>query len=402
MNRTISRAVVLTGLAAAGLWSAPAVGCSTPVYRYALENWDASPYLLVICSNGPLTPEQQALLKDVKTDAESELRPNLETYELDLSKTDDPVCAQLEDALGKKVGEVVDVGNGPQVMVLFPIVYGQGRASVLWSGALDQLDVKGLTNSPVRREAARHLLEGNAVVWLLAESGDAEADAKAEAVLRENLKRLENLIEIEPPDVDPALALDEQAPQETLHPKFACLKFKLGTPEEAFFEKQLRIETLLKDGRKPMAFPLYGRGRVLTALCGDDIQSDWIDQVTAFLTGPCSCQVKSGNPGYDLLMTVDWYAGLANAGELEKALPPLVSPSGIASAAKASTAPTAAVVAPAKGAADVSDPGLATGTEAPDNEGSPVIRNALLAVVGVVVLFALAGLILRTRRAPGT
>jgi hypothetical protein len=39
---------------------------------------------------------------------------------------------------------------------------------------------------------------------------------------------------------------------------------------------------------------------------GKGIFEDTIALASRFVVGPCSCQVKDQNPGFDLLMNVDW------------------------------------------------------------------------------------------------
>ena len=55
-----------------------------------------------------------------------------------------------------------------------------------------------------------------------------------------------------------------------------------------------------------MGFSVFGRGRVLYALVGKGIMPETIDTACAFMVGPCSCQVKNQNPGFDLLLSHDW------------------------------------------------------------------------------------------------
>ena len=57
---------------------------------------------------------------------------------------------------------------------------------------------------------------------------------------------------------------------------------------------------------EPMAFPIYGRGLILYALVGAGINEWTITKAAEFVTGPCSCEVKAGNPGTDILMGLDW------------------------------------------------------------------------------------------------
>jgi hypothetical protein len=55
-----------------------------------------------------------------------------------------------------------------------------------------------------------------------------------------------------------------------------------------------------------MIFVVYGRGRTMLPCIGRGITWDNLVQCVAFLAGACSCQVKAGNPGADLLIRWDW------------------------------------------------------------------------------------------------
>ena len=44
----------------------------------------------------------------------------------------------------------------------------------------------------------------------------------------------------------------------------------------------------------------------MPALVGKGINNDMIDDACTFLSGPCSCQVKRQNPGFDILTSVNW------------------------------------------------------------------------------------------------
>jgi hypothetical protein len=61
-------------------------------------------------------------------------------------------------------------------------------------------------------------------------------------------------------------------------------------------------------------FPVFGQGRVLYALVGAGINEMTIAETCGFLVGACSCQVKALNPGTDLLIWADWWAGLEGLG----------------------------------------------------------------------------------------
>jgi len=76
--------------------------------------------------------------------------------------------------------------------------------------------------------------------------------------------------------------------------------------EEVLVRMLLHSEDDLNETKEPMAFPIYGRGRVLYALVGKGINDETVDDACSFLTGPCSCIIKEQNPGLDLLLSVDW------------------------------------------------------------------------------------------------
>jgi hypothetical protein len=72
----------------------------------------------------------------------------------------------------------------------------------------------------------------------------------------------------------------------------------------------------VKDGI-PFAAPVFGRGRVLGAWALEELDDLMIEDTSLFLTGRCSCRVKNENPGWDLLLKVDWETALASIGGKE-------------------------------------------------------------------------------------
>ena len=56
--------------------------------------------------------------------------------------------------------------------------------------------------------------------------------------------------------------------------------------------------------------PVFGQGRVLGAWTGETMDVEGIEEESFFLTGACSCEVKAQNPGWDLLLDVDWEKAL--------------------------------------------------------------------------------------------
>ena len=88
---------------------------------------------------------------------------------------------------------------------------------------------------------------------------------------------------------------------------FSILTLNRDDPQEHFLLKMLLAsESDLEELNQPMAFPVLGRGRVLYGLVGKGISELTIGLASRFIIGPCSCQVKNQNPGFDLLMVNDW------------------------------------------------------------------------------------------------
>jgi hypothetical protein len=51
---------------------------------------------------------------------------------------------------------------------------------------------------------------------------------------------------------------------------------------------------------------VFGRGRALEPLIGRGIHPDNIMEVSSYLCGACSCEIKDQNPGIDLLLAANW------------------------------------------------------------------------------------------------
>jgi hypothetical protein len=62
----------------------------------------------------------------------------------------------------------------------------------------------------------------------------------------------------------------------------------------------------LAGSSEPWVAAVFGRGRVLGAWPAHGFGDAQIEEVCLFLLGACSCQVKNLNPGWDLLLRVDW------------------------------------------------------------------------------------------------
>ena len=104
--------------------------------------------------------------------------------------------------------------------------------------------------------------------------------------------------------IDPTDPTSKLGPGPALRVAFSLLRVKPGDAAEQPFVKMLA-------GPKgapaaPWFALVFGRGRVLGAWSAEGFGDEQIDEACLFLLGACSCQVKRMNPGWDLLLNVDW------------------------------------------------------------------------------------------------
>ncbi len=245
---------------------APVRACDTPVYRYALENWPADDYRAIVLHRGPLGAEARRLVDQLQKRAAA---ANLTVEVIDL---DQPVKGDVPSRFYK-----VDVSAAPALVLRYPAA--SRIEADAWSGPLNPEAVEALLDSPARRQVAARLHAGEPV-WLLLESGTKEADEAAARVVEEN---------------------------RTAPPTSSVLRLRRDDPAERVLVRLLLgSEPDLAGRTEPMAFPVFGRGRVLYALVGAGITPENVRRAASFLGGDCSCTVKRDNPGTDLLLTADW------------------------------------------------------------------------------------------------
>lgn len=299
--------------------------CSTPVFQYALENWPPDVYDVVVAVNGLSEAT-------VRTVADSVLRPD--------------VGGRANAGLRVREDPAVAAGSG-HIEVRFP--HQPPAAPALWTRPWSSESLRQIADSPVRSRLADELLHHASAVFLFLPAGDAAADTAARARLETTLQELARTLVLPTPDDDAAPGDTAAAPRPL---RFAILDIPPDDPAEAFLRHLLlATEPDLAGLKQPMAFPVFGRGRVLYAIVGAGINRDVLAETCAFLAGACSCLVKSQNPGVDLLLRADWdqVTGLGSEGGATE-LPPLtlleLPPLDVPSAASAAPLPPAASASP--------------------------------------------------------
>ena len=179
---------------------------------------------------------------------------------------------------------------------------------------------------------------------------------------------------------------------------------RLDSAEEPFLQMLLNLEDDLGEyADEPMAFPVFGRGRILEPLIGLGLTYDNVVEHSAYLTGACSCEVKDQNPGIDLLMSMNWDAAMEGSQVIiDKMLPPLEGTAALTKTNKGSHSSAvagggaAAASLPAEGAG--ADPLVAAIEPASEDKGGmPLIP--LIMIVAVVVVVIGAGTVLLKKNA---
>jgi hypothetical protein len=360
-------------------WSA--LACNVPVFRYALERWNPDAYEVHVFHQGPLTAEQRKLVEMMRAQVVGKER-DLDSFyinEVDVSEA-------MEDG-SRAILKAAKPTEYPFVLVRFP--RSEPGDPAAYAGALTA-DIAGqLADSPSRREVARRILGGDSVVWVLLESGDRARDAAAAALLQEELARLAG--ELALPELDES---DDKYHDPAAGPRlrmgFSVLRLSRAAAGEAMFIALLENwDPKQVDANEPMAFAVFGRGRVMPPLKGPHLTSAFIEDACRFLVGRCSCLVKEQNPGWDLLMPVNWDAVMKGQASLAQAMPALTTPAGIVERNDRIIA--AAADALAQGA----DP-----ARGPSSDGASSLLRNMLILAGVAVALTVAGTMwLRARRA---
>jgi hypothetical protein len=286
------RILRLAVIVMATLWASAAPACNVPVSRYALERWEADRYEIIVFHREPFTGQQQALLETLQKAGRDSLA--------NLSVSNVNVSAEMPQPL-RALWTAQANPNLPWMVVRYP---RKTRIELpAWAGPVSAETVGALLESPVRQNIAQKLLGGDAVVWLLLESGDQRHDDQTAQLLEGELRKLEqSLVFPEPAPLDP--------PTNTNLPlkiAFSTVRFARSNPAERMLVNLLlNWNTNLMAEKEVMLFPVFGRGRVIPPAIGEEIHPEAIREMAEFLTGPCSCEVKEMNPGYDLLLAANW------------------------------------------------------------------------------------------------
>jgi hypothetical protein len=307
--------------------------CSIPVFRYALERWELAPFEITVFY-------EKQLPKDLD-DALRELQAGSPPANVKIARVD--VASEL-NANGAKIWK------GQKGNKLLPWISARSSAADAdlpdaWSGPFTVDNLRRLVDSPARRTLVEHLSRGATAVFLLLPGADDAANTSAAQLLDKELGRLAKLVQL--PELKPPDKLTTGVP---LKVEFVTLRLNRDDPaEQAFIQCLLHSEARLDKVRGPIVLPVFGRGRLLCSVFGEDLTEDKLRGVVQFICGECQCTLKALNVGSDLLLTADWPALLKNASH--------AAPPAIQQASAAAPEPTGDRIAlPTAASADVVAP----------------------------------------------
>lgn len=268
--------------------------CSVPVFRYALEHWPADLFEVDVFYRDTLTPDERALVSQLED--QSQINGGAVNWEVIHCNLDEELSDDLQ-AVGDTLGDV----PLPHVVLRRP--GGRRGSAVVWSGPLSEAK-PSLWTSPARGELIERLATGDSVVWLVFRGSDEATSHRVAEQLREQLPGLAAEIPVPMADGLPESELLTQLP---LDVRFSVLEVDSQSADEAILRNLVTRGVLdeIGDG-EPIVVPVFGRGRAMTALKAESIDEAVLTECSGFLCGACSCQVKQSNPGFDLLLAVNW------------------------------------------------------------------------------------------------
>lgn len=312
--------------------------CTIPVFRYALDRWEPDRLTLRVPAFMAQKPEMMELLRPLRANG---------LANLDLKTVTDAALT---------VAELRDSKTGQQVV---------------WSGNLDPSSLEKLLDSPARKLLLDRILSGQSVIWVLVDSGAAENQVQMDRI-EQRLKFLQQVAAL--PIQDPNDPDSQLGPGPRLKLEFGTLRLKANDPaEQALIRLLAGPET---DASAGFAAAVFGRGRVLGSWPLAKLDDAALEDACLYLVGRCSCRVKNQNPGWDLLLNVNWDKALKDAQAMGTALPPTAATTKIAPVEVVRTAATPGVTEPISSQTDP------TGVP----QSFILLASAGLLLVGVVLM----------------
>lgn len=272
------------------------MACNIPVFRYALERWRPDQLELVVVHNGRFQESELDTWLDSASSSANVKTKSINVSNAEASVHQELVKRFLEQKESTKPSLVALQGQHPR-----------GEFTI-WTGTIEQFKSSQLLSSPARTKIGERLMAGHAIVWLVVESSNAEKNEQVERLLEQSNKELQRKIELPEGIGLPGSELFSDVP---LLLKFSMLRIQRNLEDEEFLlslARGFQPDEFERD--EPLVIPIFGRGRALEVIPADRLTAPLIRDLTMFLCGACSCQVKDQNPGFDLLFDRNWDAEL--------------------------------------------------------------------------------------------
>ncbi|MEX0321579.1 MAG: hypothetical protein AB3N63_05430 [Puniceicoccaceae bacterium] len=299
------------------LWllACSAVACNVPVFRYALERWDADIYYaLVVYGSAGLTESEQSAYDLLRKYSISDYGAiNLDVYQYSRD-----ALAQSEFA---PLFLESDASSDEATVYLFHPLSAE-KTGPIWEAPLTVSNVHRILADPDRLELITRIASGTSFVMVMLESGDPERDEAAWQRLSDAMATVSDFLPspegIELHDgtiigneymaADPANKLMSPIP---LKLEFDLQRIPRTEANSVLTSSLLSVDPKLAGMEsEPMVFPVFARGRFIYPMIGDEITEDNVLYVSNYICGACSCEIKVQNPGMDLPVLMDWEAAL--------------------------------------------------------------------------------------------
>lgn len=283
--------------------TAVAVACNIPVFRFALERWKPDSCEVIVFHDQPLTTDDEAVIAELETASLAKGGvSNLNIIRCDLRTSEDQELDSLWLTTKEKASAQLP-------FVVARSLKGQNKTINHWHGTLPQVKSSGMLASPARMELTKRLQNSDAIVWLVLKSSSDDAQNKTVVeLLRKQCKELPNRVELPEGIGLPGSELFSEMP---LLIQFSVLEIDRSDPKEQYLVQQLSgFQSQAVAADEPLVVPIFGRGRALEVIPASQLNEDLVFELTEFLCGACSCQVKEQNPGFDLLLSTNWNVAL--------------------------------------------------------------------------------------------
>ncbi len=293
------------------------LACDSPVYRYALERWEGASFPVYCFRGKRFETRHEGWLSALRT-------TNAKVTVVDVSQRESRVGFDLYEKYGKgkplpfvvafrpttpetKAREaggfslpIPSQGHDASCPTCSSALSGESTDPVLFSAPLDSPVGSNLPDSPARRTIADFLINGGIAAWVVLKSGVQEKDVVFMRGLQERLDQAQKEM------IEPELRNGRIRPEWGRATVQHILPLDKNDLHEMFFIHQLLDGKSVDTVTEPIAFPIYGRRRVLTAIKLCDIEQNTVATWCSYLVGPCSCEVKAQNPGRDLIFSANW------------------------------------------------------------------------------------------------